>query len=147
MLLYRPGFEETPSEIENLIEKTDKIYLLYERNNIKIDYIPNNDEYKDLGISKTNETFYTIEENKEDSKSSVEMLINDSYRRKSSLLKRSTSEPKLNKMDSDSVKSIEIKVEKSKLEDSIDDPYNEAYFHIFENILNDHILSKYKIKN
>jgi hypothetical protein len=34
MILFRPGFEETESEIEILMEKTDKICSLYQRGKI-----------------------------------------------------------------------------------------------------------------
>ena len=145
MLLYRPGFEETPSEIELLVEKTDKIYLLYARNNITIEhkYHLLNDEYKGLGPEVVqSDNLGTIEEIKEDSKSQIDLIINQSQKRKSSLLKRSTSEPRLNKLDSENMKSAEIQINKPKLEDPCDDPYNEAYFHIFENMLNDYLLAK-----
>lgn len=150
MLIYRPGFEESPSEIELLVEKTDKIYLLYARNNITIEhkYHLLNDEYIGLGadVVQISDNSYTIEEIPEDSKSPIDLIISQSQKRKSSLLKRSTSEPRLNKLDSENTKSVEIKINKIKSEDICDDPYNEAYFHIFENMLNDYLLAKTKQK-
>jgi hypothetical protein len=125
MVLYRPGFEETPSPIENLIEKTDKLYSLYVNSSI-ISLVPGDRKDPtqiDLSITQVDE-----EETKDDRKS-----------RKTSLLKRSTSEPRLCEFEVQSKEVVDNNIKFNKQIEELDNPYNEQYFYIFENVLSEYI--------
>jgi hypothetical protein len=118
MILYRPGFEDTPSQIETLIEKADKLYSLYEKSSI-ITLYPETKEPDEYYISEN--SIFIDEETKTEGK------------RKTTLLRRTTSEPRL------TYKEIQSKENVDKTHDELDNPYNELYFYIFQNLLNEYI--------
>ena len=122
-LMYKLDYKnDSPSQIEILIEKTDNLCSI-----MRVD--------KRLRI-------FSVNEEKEDA---VQVK-----RRKMSLLKRTTSEPKLNQLDDDD-ESENLKPKdnvKLKRDDDIvfDSPYNEMYFHHFEAFLIELIKKTYPSK-
>jgi hypothetical protein len=135
MILYRPGFEETPSKIEDLIDKTDKLYLLYVKSSI-ISLCPDRRDSIDLEqqLSLNSSFIEDIEEFKE--------IPQRSKKKKHSLLKRTTSEPRLNNLEIQSKEVVDNDIKYSNKQlDELDNPYNELYFYIFENVLCEYIES------
>lgn len=122
-LMYKLDYKnDSPSQIEILIEKTDNLCSI-----MRVD--------KRLRI-------FSVNEEKED--------VVQVKRRKMSLLKRTTSEPKLNQLDDDD-ESENLKPKdnvKLKRDDDIvfDSPYNEMYFHHFEAFLIELIKKTYPSK-
>jgi hypothetical protein len=126
MILYRPGFEETPSQIENLIEKTDKLYSLY----VKSSIISPRPDTELNGLSPQSSLFIEEEESKTEGK------------RKTSLLKRTTSEPRLCDLEVQSKEIVDSDVGLNKQADELDNPYNDLYFYIFENVLSEYFMNQ-----
>jgi hypothetical protein len=124
MILYRPGFEETPSHIENLIEKTDKLFSLYVKSSVISLCLDN----KQIDPKQNSLLIEEEEETK-------------CERKKISLLKRTTSEPRLCDIEVQSKEIVDSDIKLSKQDDELDNPYNELYFYIFENVLTEYIIS------
>lgn len=105
MILYKPGFnEETPADVEKLIEKTQKICSLYKLSNIVLMSTSEETE-KDNDTGDNSE--FILDKIPHELEGGHEMLVNTDLeenshlrRKKNSLLKRTASEPKLNKIDS-----------------------------------------------
>jgi hypothetical protein len=124
-MIYRPGFDDTPSELEIIIEKTDKICSYYDvinkdnkffhsiwdktntsqeldrelddenTNSVEVDMM--NDNQSSILIS-SNSTVIIEEEKKEQPEMTVvdiKLNKNEVMLRKGSILKRTASEPKL----------------------------------------------------
>jgi hypothetical protein len=131
MILYRPGFEETPSRVEMLLDETDKLYSLYEKSSI-ISLCPSQLENNSDGVYITENSIFIDEE---------ETKAETSCRhRKTSLLKRTTSEPRLTYREIQSKEFVDNDINVTKdTKDEFDNPYNELYFYIFENVLSEYI--------
>jgi len=104
MILYKPGFdEETPAEVEKLIEKTEKICSLYKLSNVLLS--SNKDDDADEGKEFEWHTDIPLEDKNQIILSAVQEQPEDApltsfKKKKSSLLKRTASEPKLPTIES-----------------------------------------------
>ena len=124
-LMYKLDYKnDSPSQIELLIEKTDNLCSI-----MRID--------KRLRIFSVND--------KKDAENSAPI----GRKRKMSLLRRTTSEPKLDQLgysDTENLQAADKSKNKGEDEIIFDSPYNEMYFHHFEAFLVELIKKTYPNK-